>query len=49
MSRVATVTVLAAAVTAGMLGARRLLAMSNTQVHRINQHTPTGNLKESRA
>jgi hypothetical protein len=45
MRRVTTVSVLAAAVTAGVLGARRLLAMSNTQVHRINQHqhTPTEN------
>lgn len=37
------------AVGAGALAARRLLAMSNTQVHRINQDKPMVTKKESQS
>jgi len=36
-----------AAVSAGAIGVRRLLAMSNTQVHRINQDKPFVTEKET--
>jgi hypothetical protein len=44
MTRVAAIL---AAVSAGALGVRRLLAMSNTQVHRINQDKPCVTAKET--
>jgi hypothetical protein len=44
MTRVAAIL---AAVLAGALGVRRLLAMSNTQVHRINQDKPYATEKET--
>jgi hypothetical protein len=37
------------AVSAGAVAARRLLAMSNTQVHRINQDKPFVTEKEIRS